>query len=249
MTKVAIVFLVSAVLSIVTIAQSRPDKETAEVSLREALWQAAAENDCVFTLEYSYGDRYEYRGREFKLSEWMEMVPVKPFDNHSSLQDYLRELTVSVPRFSFQIDQNNPRVIHIIDSRLKTVREYALAQTVKQASYDGLLHEFPDYLGGMGFRISSRRTSATTDTGNLSTTVHLRRNNSTIRDLLTTAFPMDKRTPRILWTARTLISNNTTRVHFTPQLPKNVIVLLSQAGTVESGRPIFYLSRLTTTPS
>jgi hypothetical protein len=62
--------------------------------------------------------------------------------------------SASVPNFSYEINPVNPRVVHVIDARLKWQKGYALEATIASLDFTGKVNELPDEIGRQGIPIA-----------------------------------------------------------------------------------------------
>src|SRR5262249_19610396 len=84
-------------------------------------------------------------------SEWTRRTLGK-----SNLFQELEQLRQNVPDFSYEFDSTNPRIVHIIDARLKRQKGYGLEQTIKTIDFTGTVNELLSEIGKHGIPVSAR---------------------------------------------------------------------------------------------
>ncbi|HEY5312108.1 MAG TPA: hypothetical protein VIK18_06295 [Pirellulales bacterium] len=171
----------------------------------------AARLNCTFTLE-SFADRpgnFYYKVIDLPVGHLNELVPL---------------LQTRLPEFEVSRDRHDPTVVHLIDKRLRTWKDYPLDRVVK-VNYHGHVEGFFEKLtkakiplhlgieGGPGF--NAYRTDFH---------VELDVDGWTLREMLT-QMPSRKQYGRILWEASTFPIDRTksdeleTCVFFSPRWP------------------------------
>src|SRR5262245_52409137 len=79
-------------------------------SLTYFLFRLGEKYDCFFTIEEAWEEGEPANSLEAK---WVQRLPKK-----QNLQQELEQLRQVVPNFTYEIDRTNPRIVHLIDSRL-----------------------------------------------------------------------------------------------------------------------------------
>lgn len=183
-------------------AQNRKQEEGArvkpeqQISVENYLAELGAKADCYFTIEEAShpGDT---------------MAPISSFAlvrlrRPGGLQSELEALEAKVPHFSFVVDKERPRIIHVIDRRLREQSGYGLEVTLKEIDFEGTVEDLLAEINKQGVPVSSPTSISTEDmlSWDLSTTVQVKGRNLKVRDALSLFLPLDTY-GRVLWVART----------------------------------------------
>ena len=114
-------------------------------SLEEFLKRVGKNHDCYFTIEEGWKDG-ETSGslRAYKFDWPTPALPLK------EVLDYLHK---TVPNFTYIIDQQQPKIIHIVNTRLIQQKGYGMQMIVKQAAFDGRICDFVTSLSSDGIPI------------------------------------------------------------------------------------------------
>lgn len=178
-------------------------------SLEQALREIGDKYDYYFTIESAVflGDRIHS----------MESTLVCPRTELTNLKQELNRLRKSVPTLSYRFDNNNPKVIHIVEEYLDSQKDYSMEKMVDSLTFYG---EAPDLIAAI-----NRKGIAVSETGPvmaapgvaayyLPTKLRVEAKNRKVRDILTDCVPLKDR-GRILWIAQTeLAKEPTTIVHY-----------------------------------
>ena len=190
---------------------NRPMNETPanqSVFLREYLVQLGKDYDRFFTLEEAWKDGESMNMLEF---EW-----VQGFSEMKGLQQDLERLRQTVPNFTFETNKQNPRIIHIIDARLKRLKGYGLESTIQSIDFTGTVDELVTAIGEHGMPVSPRGVSDISEglSQDYRTEVHVKGKGLKVRDALSNFISLDGR-GRVIWIARTKIGQREmSYVHF-----------------------------------
>ena len=175
----------------------RSDEQTS-VPLLSHLYWLGQEHNSFFTIEES----------------WIDGETMNSFVSHqiprgstrAALEDELQRISSLVPNFNFQVDGKNPQIIHIADTRLKTVQSYSVDQVVHNIDVTGKLTDLVIEIARRRVMIAlqtSRVTGDPTTNGlDFTTDVHAKADQATVRSLLSDFLPLANYR-RLLWTAIT----------------------------------------------
>jgi hypothetical protein len=169
------------------------------------------------------GDTY---GRFFTIEEgWkagepmnsLEARQVRQPSENKGLGRELEQLRQTVTDFTYQVSTTNPRIVHIIDSRLVQQKGYGLESTLKTIDFVGPTSDLVVAIGQQGIPVATQRALFTNEFQDYATVVRAKGNGLKVRDALSTFLPLDERKGRILWIARTkLARGELTYVYFPP---------------------------------
>ena len=155
--------------------------------------------DCYFTIEESWS------GSEIMNSLASHLVsPSKA--GPDDLNQRLLELSASVPSFTFKIDENNGRIVHVIDSRLQRLSPYSMDRVVSRLEFDGGVDDLVRAIARNGVAISPQTGFGVGDPvverRDWTTVVHINAEGLTVRALLSDFIPL-KNYERVMWVATT----------------------------------------------
>jgi hypothetical protein len=130
-------------------------------------------------------------------------------------------LTRLVPNMTYKVDDVNPKIIHIIDAGLAHRQGYALEENIDEINFSGSVFDLVKYLEKQGLRVSPRGAVDTHElsTIDFGTQVHVTGRQLSVRGALSDFIPLQGRSNRILWVARTKNGPNETsfvRFSFSP---------------------------------
>jgi len=187
--------------------QDRPQEES--VTLEEALADLGRSNHYFFTIEHVWKDG--------DLTRWVpNATHVQKPRSNSSIWKELERLRHKLPNFTYTLNQGNPRIIHIMDSRLANLQGYGLDRIIDRIEFSGTVFDLVDKIGGKGIPVSSRGPLNVPEllrTDHRSN-VHVMGERLRVRDALSNFISLEGRGP-LLWFARTkLAPAEITDVHF-----------------------------------
>jgi|GEM_PF-3082407 len=176
--------------------RTQDNSKKQETGLLQYLTRLGDAYDCFFTVEEAWK---EGEAKNKIESETLQM----PFKRNGLVPE-LEQLRQSLPLLIFEIDKENPRIIHIIDSRLMQQKGYGLDSVLKSIDFTGSVNELVTEISKQGVPIS---TPMLTDTHEImfrdfTTTVQVRGAGLKVRDALSNFIQLNGR-GRILWIART----------------------------------------------
>jgi len=168
-----------------------------QILLPRLLEELGSEHDRFFTIEGAWHDGEAMNNIE---SQWLQRSAKR-----SELQDELEQLRHSIRNFTYEIDKANPRFVHIIDARLAAQEGYGLERTIDSINFVGTGGELVQALIKRGIPLSPLTLMSIHENSSFSDSIQVRINGERleVRDLLTRSIPLEQRTNRILWVART----------------------------------------------
>ncbi len=162
--------------------------------LSQVFVELGKDYDCFFTIEEAWKDK------EFMNA--MESQRVQRFSSRKNLQQELEQLRQTVPNFTYEVDKSNPRIVHIIDSRLAQQKGYGLESVINSIDFTGTVFDLVNAIGAQGIPVSSRGLTFTHEQPDYRTVVHVKGEGLKVRDALSNFISLDRH-GRILWIART----------------------------------------------
>jgi len=90
-----------------------------------------------------------------------------------------------------------------MDARLAQQKEYGLESAIRSIDFTGKVNELPSEIGKQGIPLSPLSITFRFEQADYSTEVHVRGEELKVRDALSNFVPLQGRTKRILWIART----------------------------------------------
>jgi hypothetical protein len=122
----------------------------------------------------------------------------------SDIQQKLSAIRKEAPDFTYEIVSGNPRIIHIIDSRLASLKSYGLLSTVKRLDFSGRVDELITFLSKQNIPVTLQNFGDIREMRewDMKTLVKVKADGLRVRDVLSNFIPLN-RSGRILWIART----------------------------------------------
>ena len=172
-------------------------QERQQILLPRLLEELGRENDRFFTIEAAWKDG--------EAMNAIESQSLQRSSKRIQLQDELEQLRQRIPNFNYEIDKANPRFIHIRDARLAAQNGYGLESVIDSIDFAGTGGELVQALIKRGVPLSPIILMSIHDNSAPDDSIQVRINGNRleVRDLLTRSIPLDQRTNRILWVART----------------------------------------------
>jgi hypothetical protein len=177
--------------------------------LSEVLYRLGVDYDEYFTIEEAWstdGSSPMLRNRQI----------VRP-EGKPGLTRELEQIRRTLPDFAYSLDRRQPRVVHVMDSRLLRQKRYSMNATVKHLDLSGTVLELVSAISGQGIPVSPERQMGTEEFlfADFKTMVHVKGKSLKVRDALTDFIPLRGRTSRILWIAETKLgTRETTYIRF-----------------------------------
>lgn len=179
-----------------------------EVTLENVLLGYAEAYNCFFTIEEAWTEgesMNQLSSTLVKRSSTTEII-------YGNLQEQLEELRQIIPNFSFVINRNNPRIIHIIDSRLMVQQNYGLEKTLELTKFTGTIDDLIIAMGKQDIpivlpRIMFNGNMLRSDDAKMK--VKVKGNGLQVRDALSNFIDL-KSSHKILWSTRTKIGSQET---------------------------------------
>ena len=150
--------------------------------------------NCFFTLEEAW--------QEGEAAVKLESASIRRSTDKGGLIQELEKVRQNVPDFSYEFNPVNPRVVHVIDARLKRQKSYALDGTITKLDFNGAINGLPNEIQKQGIRISTPTGQDTHEHRDGTTIVHVSGDGLSVRDALSNFINLDGR-GKILWIART----------------------------------------------
>ena len=169
---------------------------TQSVLLTKYLVQLGKDYDCFFTLEEAWND-----GESMNM---MEAQWVQGFSEMKGLQQDLERLRQTVPNFTFETNKQNPRIIHIIDARLKRLKGYGLESRIKSIDFTGTVFDLVAAIGKQELHVLPQKSLLTNEFWDYRTVAHVKGEGLKVRDALSNFIPLEPQ-KRIIWISRTKI--------------------------------------------
>lgn len=165
--------------------------------LLDYLAELGKQYDYFFTLELASKVAEANDGLS---SQWIQKVP------QTDLQRELEQLRQDVSNFAYEVDTLNPRIIHVMDARLKQHRGYALESILKDINFTGRANDLPAEIGKQGIPIGPPLLMSFNEARDRTTVLQVKGVGLKVRDALSHFVPLEKRRSRILWIARTRLN-------------------------------------------
>ncbi len=203
LTVVVALFVLAALSTFLLQAQGSntlvqdPEEQRGSTPFLFYLGDLGRKHNCFFTIEVAW---YESGPTDRLDARWVERPSEK-----KDLQQELEYLRLNVPYLEYEVNENNPRIIHIIDSRLRYRDWYGLESVIKSIDYTGKAKDLPSAIGKLGIPVSSQMglVIGGGEFQDRDTVVHVKGEGLKVRDALTNFVPLEGRDGRFLWIART----------------------------------------------
>ncbi|HET6889895.1 MAG TPA: hypothetical protein VFH31_02235 [Pyrinomonadaceae bacterium] len=179
--------------------------EDESTPVRDALNEIGAKYGYFFTVEESF--------HEGGQTNRIESQKIERLTRGSGLEQELDELVRLVPEVIYKIDEEeNPKIIHLIDAKLAKTKGYALDDRIKNIDFSGTVFELVAAIAKQGIRVSSQGMMSVQDLSStdLKTQVVVKGDGLSVRKALTDFIPLGARSNRILWIARTKMDPDAT---------------------------------------
>ncbi len=187
---------------------SMPAAEEKRISLLDLLYELSETQKYFFTIEQA--------SKEGESMNWLEAVLVPKDSKEASVLQRLEELKRTVPNFTFQINEKNTRIIHVIDARLAKQEEYGLNAELNNIDFEGKTGDLVTAISNKGVAISPQNSFSVgiPILVDETTLVHVKGEKLKVRDALTNFIPL-RGYNGIIWTATTKLgSRQTTFINF-----------------------------------
>jgi len=177
---------------------SNKSSKTASMPLDRSLNEIGRKYDTYFTIEEAWADDGSINP--------MRAALVQPLPKAESLVQELEYLKKAVANLTYSPDQANSRIIHIIDSRLLSQKDYALERVIPRIDYNGPAYDLADAIAKLGILISCRRFGSLPhlEAWDYVSVVHVKGESLKVRGALSDFLPLDRQ-GNILWVATTKI--------------------------------------------
>ena len=126
-----------------------------------------------------------------------------------TLEAELDQIHRDNPNFRYRVDQNNSKIVHVIDDRLRNRSNYPMDSVVASVQFDGTLWDLVKYLSGRGIALNYMSGSLGLDSVvDVQTKVTISTPRATVRSVLSDFIKLDGRGPRILWESQTSLESD-----------------------------------------
>ncbi|MBI1761599.1 MAG: hypothetical protein HYR56_09210 [Acidobacteria bacterium] len=186
-----------APISVMAQVASQPE----ELSLLQFLNELGKSCECYFTLEEAWQNN--------EPINQVESVRISKAALKVTPQNTLELLRQQVPNLSYMIDNHNPRIVHLIDTRLLHQRGYALESIIKQVNFEGTSGELVEELKKYGSQIQLPSVLGVHEARQLKSDARMKAIGRALkaREVLSSFSSLENH-GRILWIARTKLSDN-----------------------------------------
>ena len=178
---------------------NRPMNETPanqSVLLTQYLVQLGKDSDRFFTIEEAWED-----GESMNM---LEAHWVQGFSEMKGFKQDLERLRQTVPNFTYEMNKQDPRIIHIIDARLKRHKDYGLESTIKSIDFTGTVFELVAAIGKQKLPVLPQKSLLTNEFWDHTTVARVKGEGLKVRDALSNYIPLEAN-KRVIWIARTKI--------------------------------------------
>lgn len=157
-------------------------------------------NDCFFTLE----EAELTDNTKMLSSQWVEQ-PTKETLQAKAVFANLNDLQVNIPELRYEVDERNPRIIHVLDSRLPK-EKYGLDVQLTNFHFKGTIFNLIEAIKNQGISISTREYITSNDTMfcDIPSEGEIEVSKITVREALSN-FILPEGCSRIIWVAKTQI--------------------------------------------
>jgi hypothetical protein len=173
------------------------ENQPSPLPLVDYLARLGEEYDYFFTVELASKVTESNNGIS---SHWIQRLPEK------DVQRELEQLRQDISNFAYEVDRSNPRIIHVMDARLKQHKGYALESIIKDINFTGKANDLPAEIGKQGVPIGPPPLMSFNETRDHTTVLEVKGVGLKVRDALSRFLPLEKRRSRILWIASTRIN-------------------------------------------
>lgn len=199
------VFVILGTVSIVSLQTQRAklmDNSSTHqpdpLPLLDYLVRLGKQYDYFFTVEIAAADT----GTEKAIvSHWVQQRP-----GNKNLQQELERLRQDISNFAYEVDRSNPRIMHVMDARLKQFKGYALESIIKDINFTGSVNDLPAEIGKQGIPIGPPLLMSFNEARDRTTVLEMKGVGLKVRDALSDFLSLEKRRTRILWIASTRIN-------------------------------------------
>jgi hypothetical protein len=178
---------------------------TVKVSLAGLLADLGAKYDRYFTIE-DVMIRGEIPLRSYHAERVCPMTG-RCDSTHPAVKDPEEELDAIAQdnsNFQYEIDKNSPKIVHVIDKRLRPRPDYPMSQTIHAVQFEGTTWDLVKYLHGRGIALNYMAGGLGVESAvDVQTRVTVKVPSATVRGLLSGFIVLDANRSRILWESQT----------------------------------------------
>lgn len=172
------------------------------IVLRDMLREMGNKYDCHFTMEIGLvsGDHIHSLANVYSIDRRDVILAMQEMN----LTEAMELLHNRVPHLTYKFNRFNPKIIHIIDSRLIQKKNYALEKIIGDISFDGKVSDLIDAISQKGVAVSSRGAVDIYESMGVdySTRLTVVEKKKSVRDILSNSLQLKVR-GRVLWIAET----------------------------------------------
>jgi hypothetical protein len=204
-----------AVSALVSTAQETPTQKAAthvvKVSLEGLLADLGSKYDRYFTIEDVTGQgelalRSYHSDRKCPITGKCETTSPSAKD----LAEELDAIAQGNPNFRYKIDNNNPKIVHIIDNRLAARSDYPMERTLATVQFEGTPWDLVKYLHQRGIALNYMANSLGLESAvDVQTKITINVPSATVRGILSDFIVLDAKRSRILWVSQAELSPGT----------------------------------------
>jgi hypothetical protein len=209
MITIAVLYLIVATPTLYDSNAAVALVEDENQTVEHLLLELGKKNDVTFTIEEAILQDGEI-GRILN-SRISAITPAM------TLNEGLLYIAARVPDFTWGIDNNNSKILHIFDRQLLQLKAYSLDRVIDEIHFTGKVCHLVDAIAAKGIAVSAAGPSDSIEIMGMEciTDVEVKASKLKVRDALSDFVTLEGR-GRILWTARTRIdgSDPTTYVRF-----------------------------------
>jgi hypothetical protein len=183
---------------------------TVKVSLAGLLADLGAKYDRYFTIE-DVMIRGEIPLRSYHAERVCPMTG-RCDSTHPAVKDPEEELDAIAQdnsNFQYEVDKNNPKIVHVIDKRLSARSDYPMSETIDTVQFEGTTWDFVKYLHGRGVALNYMAGGLGLESAvDVQTKITIKVLRATVRRLLSDFIILDANRSRILWESQTELRSN-----------------------------------------
>lgn len=185
-----------------------------QTRLFDYLEELGSKYDCYFTVEMAWNEDDIYNQLKLFYIE-DHYIQNNLQQTKDDIQIQLEELRQKIPYFTYTVNANNPKIIHVIDGRLHQQSKYGLNTALTNLKFHGTVHELINTINKQEHLIVPTTQFTIGETpADEHTSVRINKSNVPIRDALSNFIKLTDR-GRILWIANTKLGQvENTNIHF-----------------------------------
>jgi hypothetical protein len=178
-----------------------------KVSLAGLLADLGAKYDRYFTIE-DVMIRREIPLRSYHAERSCPMVGSCDTTHPAvkGLEEELEAIAQDDSNFQYSVDKSTPKIVHVIDRRLRARPDYPMSQTIPAVQFEGTIWDFVKYLRGRGVPLNYMANGLGVESAvDVKTKIMVTAPSATVRGLLSGFIVLDANRSRILWESQTSV--------------------------------------------